>query len=1243
MNITETQISQWADSYNSRGLLPILIRKLIQETIPANSLGKISFHGDSAVDLPGFDGITDSLTHTDKIPKGTTYWEFGTNQNFKTKANDDYQKRVKNTSEEIRLKTTYIFVTPRRWPNKEQWEQEKNNEQNWKHIKIYDATDLAIWLERSPITTCWFKNELDIPTEGLIIPEIWWKNWAYIEGKELTYEIVSSRCNDEKKQLIQFLQEHQAIINIYADNQEEGIAFVIATLLQSKSTLLLDNTIIINSPNAQPITTNNHLIVINLLDNNTCLSLCNKEALTIIKIFPKGLEQDVVNKIVLSHIPFTVFCSELQKMGIEKEKSKEIAQSTALSIPVLRRYLSNDPSIKTPDWAKNHDNIKKVLPFAFCGAYKDNKNYDDKSILYLLSGNESEKVIKQNELDLLKLNDSPLITIENITKIISITDIFFVIGPYISDKNLKDFFSIVELILLDKKPYLELPIEQWWAASVYEKGSPYSAPFLKGIKNNFCFLAVNGQHICNKNSVDCSFEASQIVNNCLSTMSEEKWLMIQEDLPILAEAAPETFLTCLEKELFVITNPSYKVLFKNANDTFTEPCLRSNLLWALEILAWYPNYFKRVVKILLELNKFNITDNYSNTPYKTICSLFRPFLPSTLVGIEDKLKILHEFSQQYRTTIFKIYIHILINNDSFITPNIMPKWRNLDKTLRENIITSNELYDYFDKLTDLLYLLTPFDTYELKEILTASYNLSYQNLQQLKIFIAQWINTATDQDKNDFSNIISNILEYKKLPQNYKSLYNYLMSILKPTTIQVNFMELFDNYYQWLQKNGYKNLSFEEKEKIKKKEQESAIIELQQQLSVSEFLDFIINLKQPYNIIKYLITEKSTINEILNWFNKFFTFGNSDKVNSILKNILYLASYYNYKDAFTQLPLNFINKNKIEKQRLVLLLPTNALGWNVAFQLGNEIVEYYWKNTIFYYSSDYSPEEINFAVKNFLQVNRPSAACLYALHHYTALSIETWITIFFDMIEYNDLVEAHYFDQFESIFLYIDREQKKYKDEIIKLEIMYYKLIFTYTKIFHDRIPLIYKELSRDPDFFIELQSTVYQENIDRNFATIIYDILYYWDILPGSFSPTENQEQDFQNWTNHIMNKHLSEKETTGFQLRMANLLAKVAYKNKDTYFLEEYLINFIELPQNIKLQKQFLSSYINERGVTSRTINEGGNQERELASFYINLSKQYEIHHPIFATIIKNIANYFEELAIEEDNEAIYNERFL
>lgn len=61
MNITETQISQWADSYNSRSLLPILIRKLIQETIPANSLEKISFHGDSAVDLPGFDGITDSL------------------------------------------------------------------------------------------------------------------------------------------------------------------------------------------------------------------------------------------------------------------------------------------------------------------------------------------------------------------------------------------------------------------------------------------------------------------------------------------------------------------------------------------------------------------------------------------------------------------------------------------------------------------------------------------------------------------------------------------------------------------------------------------------------------------------------------------------------------------------------------------------------------------------------------------------------------------------------------------------------------------------------------------------------------------------------------------------------------------------------------------------------------------------------------------------------------------------------
>lgn len=69
--------------------------------------------------MGGFDGDVETTKGSAYIPKGKCILEFGTNKDFKTKAEGDYATRSENDYEGLsKSETTFIFMTPRCWGNK---------------------------------------------------------------------------------------------------------------------------------------------------------------------------------------------------------------------------------------------------------------------------------------------------------------------------------------------------------------------------------------------------------------------------------------------------------------------------------------------------------------------------------------------------------------------------------------------------------------------------------------------------------------------------------------------------------------------------------------------------------------------------------------------------------------------------------------------------------------------------------------------------------------------------------------------------------------------------------------------------------------------------------------------------------------------------------------------------------------------------------------------------------------------
>ena len=97
-----------------------------------------TFPGGHHVYLGGFDGVVDCGHGNHIVPPGVSGWEFTTEKNVIGKANDDFEKRTRDSKGFDRNKTTFIFATPCRWPKGREWEREKKATKQWRDVRVVD-------------------------------------------------------------------------------------------------------------------------------------------------------------------------------------------------------------------------------------------------------------------------------------------------------------------------------------------------------------------------------------------------------------------------------------------------------------------------------------------------------------------------------------------------------------------------------------------------------------------------------------------------------------------------------------------------------------------------------------------------------------------------------------------------------------------------------------------------------------------------------------------------------------------------------------------------------------------------------------------------------------------------------------------------------------------------------------------------------------------------------------------------
>ena len=134
-------------------------------------------------------------------------------------------------------------------------------------------------------------------------------------------------------------------------------------------------------------------------------------------------------------------------------------------------------------------------------------------------------------------------------------------------------------------------------------------------------------------------------------------------------------------------------------DVFSHPW-RTGVLWALELLAWNPQTFPRVVVILARLSQTTIDDNWVNKPINSLSAIFRWWIPQTAASLNDRIKALETLCGRFPDIGWRICIQQFEGRQQIASSSTRPRWRN-DAARAGQPRTGREPFGFARKALDL--------------------------------------------------------------------------------------------------------------------------------------------------------------------------------------------------------------------------------------------------------------------------------------------------------------------------------------------------------------------------------------------------------------------------------------------------------------------------------------------------------------------------------------------------------------
>ncbi len=643
--IKAMDIHDWAQNISARQELAALLRRLIHST--GRNLTRVDFPAYDNAERKGWDGIIETSAPTPWVPAGKSGWELSCRRDVERKAGIDYAKSLRSARTTERKATTFVFVTARNWNKKREWAEQKAALSEWRHVRAYDASDLEQWLEQSAPTQVWLAERLGQAVEGCRSIEQCWSEWADVCKRPLASQLFDSSVELHADNFRDWLaKEPEDPFVVAADSREEALAFLhcMARSYETNQSRPDHCMIVFDTPESlQRVTSAGRLpfvAVISTTEAEKKIGGLYRRCHCVI-IRPRNNVFGTPD-IVLDRLHFLDFRKALESMGYAYDEIERLARESGCSPTVLRRRLSEIPEVQAPSWANDADIARKLLPAALVGAW-NNASPGDQEVVRRLARANDDAIVEDDLASLNALEDAPLWSAGQHRGVVSRIDALFGVAPFITGADVDNFLQVAQYVLSEKDPAMDLPANQRWVANLHGKVRDHSDVLRRGIRETLILLAVYGDQLFERRlGFNTEARVADYVRKLLTPFVGDRILSFGPDLPDYAEAAPEVVLSILETDLRS-SEPVVRELMHPAGPTIFSPPRRTPVMWALQVLAWDPQRFPRVVEFLAKLCEMygnEVDDNWSPKPQETLASLFRSWWPQTAAPLKMRVNAL---------------------------------------------------------------------------------------------------------------------------------------------------------------------------------------------------------------------------------------------------------------------------------------------------------------------------------------------------------------------------------------------------------------------------------------------------------------------------------------------------------------------------------------------------------------------------------------------------------------------------
>lgn len=1255
LTIKAHDIERWADTrLDARSLLSVLLRKLVHSA--ETPIRKIDFPGHDNSQRKGPDGYLDSAEATAWVPEGESYWEFGTDKRPGKKADSDYASRTGKTTPQVRSEATFVFVTPRNWPGKTRWERDKASRNDWKSVRALDASDIEQWLERSPATQTWLAESIGLPSEGCESLEHFWQRWATATEPPLTQTMFAPLVAEHRRRdtLRHWLERptNKPLI-VAADSRDEGLAFLASLIEGPELSRLRDSCVI--------VTTNAALKRLRMVPSQF-----------IPIVYSESVERDlggdygrkpsiVVRSTQLTHAEPDVivevpkhadFREALRAMGLDRERAERLALESGRSPTVLRRRLSKNLAIREPGWACNEDFAPALVPLTLVGTWNA-KSPADRDVVARVTGLEHELVDKQFSRLLLH-DDPPVWTADGYHGLTAKVDALFAIAKWITVSDIDRFFSSAETVLSEADPALDLPEGERWLAQVRGKVRAHSRAIRASISETLVLLSIHGDRLFGRRlGVGVEGRVRGLVWKLMSPLTSDKILSHLGELSHFAEAAPDAFLKLLEDDLRQ-EQPAVMTLMLPTSGLFGTP-MRTQLLRALEGLAWNAETMPRVCVILAKLSTRHIDDNWTNKPEASLHAIFRPWMPQTRASVEQRLKVVRALSISSPTVAWSLCIRPVkhMHRQQAGMYSHQPRWRDDASGAGEPVLRSD--YDAFIRGIIELMLAWPAHTEQtIGDLVECMGTLREPDEVAVWSLIDAWSATADDDAKARVRERIrcaalGRKRRHCRLDRNTRDRAASTHEKLRSQNSVVRILWLFSGHWVELTENEVdEELDFWAREAKVADLRRSAMSEVFAQYGVDGIFDLAAR-GRPTLVGEYASYELMSLEAQLEFVRRCLDV----QGDRVAQSNDCLTGFLGAKSVESRLELvRAAMSASHEPGRLFSCMPFNASTWRLLDECDGAIRIKYWRD-IQPREAPHDPMELSEIIDRLMQAGRPRAA-LHAVHLYSE-SIETddllriLVSIGPSTERDAELYRWSSYD-FSKLFELLGARADASRVTLAELE-------FAFIEVLDDEagLPNLERIVADSPSDYAQFVAWVYKrqtpdpaesEGADdstsdgrRVRAHVAWMVLDRLRRLPGTDDDTGRI--DAKNLARWI-------EETR----RCCQSLGRA---DMGDYCVGEYLARGDRGDEGMRPSaavcaalERFASEYLgegfknairNSRGFHMRE--EGGRQERELASSYRSSADRVRFEYPYVGSLLDDIASSYESEGAWQDARAVVSRR--